>query len=319
MCILSGGVRRVSDTEILVFPTDARGWQVTIYSNRVQLLSPAASTPATTPWHTRDHGASKSVVAMVLPFPAGECKMIDISDSTDLFKALRTWFIPHEHAHAHAPQERGGGCLEVQRCGSYRYSVVPSLSDFDRVDASVFELTPRVASLLATSYGTGYSFLVCILDANAKYAPIAYRHPTFEQALFIPTLHSHDHSHRALWLARTPTPQDAAIGGKAGDPRGDVEPAAPDWDHPIYVLGSDTFGEPAEVDAADVCAALKRQLGGDGALTCRQRCICWQCRRRRRHLPGTRAFLPSTLFRQRRITGNDHPNKDMVVPVVLAA
>jgi hypothetical protein len=71
---------------------------------------------------------------------------------------------------------------------------VPTLADFARLQGDVYGLDPRAGSELPTIlgryYGAGFAFLVCIIDADADYAPIGYEHDHLpESALFCPTRH----------------------------------------------------------------------------------------------------------------------------------
>jgi len=260
MCIFTGNPDGVSETRIFVAPcsekTTTSGWftswfqttnnnneikkngkQITVYGNTVSTSSP---------------------VAMILPVPnkdgsAHSIEMIDTSgvDADTFFSQLKECFpqppkmkslstrgFLSTNAYSADSLE-----LEVKRAGSYRYSVVPSMKDFDRLNHHVFNVTlfAEVKDLLRTHYHTGFSFLVCIIDQGAQYKPIAYVHSMMDgNRLFIPTRHFHgntshyhnDHNNRYSLLSHA---------------------EAPDWDHEIYVAGMNReceFGINAKMDNA---------------------------------------------------------------------
>jgi hypothetical protein len=241
MCIVSGEAK-VSDTEILSFPTSDGAHQVVVYSNRFDIGGGSFDDGWTLKPHTnrfrgggeRGWASPTSPVAMVLPFPEGPCDMIDLgTDGKRMFSDLGALFPVAASATFGREASRTlsysatNSALEVRRCGSYRYSIVPTHSDFSRVDASVFRLTSNVVDVLARHYASGFSFLVCIIDETAKYAPIAYRHLMRKKTeMFVPTRHEH------------------------GD--GSV-----DWDHAVYLLGNDTMGRAAQDATTD---AVLRQV-----------------------------------------------------------
>lgn len=207
MCIIQGDTRSVADTEIFCFPACNGRGQVTVYSNAVSMNSPGHN-------------------AMILPVPRGYemFQMIDLSGDTDMFAKLDSCFPSDQTMDSDGPRSRGLSAnsqapyLAVQQCGSYEFSLVPSLRDFSRLDPASFQLSGDVGRLLQRQYPAGFAFLVCRITANKKFHPVGYLHPLAPGAdLFIPTLHFHQgHAH-----------------------------GQPDWDHSIYVLGNSTLGRPA--------------------------------------------------------------------------
>lgn len=224
MCVIQGNTKSVADTEIFCAPCANGKDQVTVYSNAVSM-----------------HTASNNN-AMILPVPGGADRfsVIDLSRDPDMFKKIESCF----------PQKRSlsmdslstansatcaGGYLAVKQCGSYQYSLVPSIEDFGRVDPRAFQLSPDVRQLFLDKYPRGYAFLVCKISDNKKFHPVGYVHPLPAGGkLFVPTLHfhqGHNHNH------------------------------GPDWDHSIYVLGNDTFGRPAAtLNGLNEVAALRPYL-----------------------------------------------------------
>lgn len=237
MCILSGAPERVSDTQILAFRTKDGNHQVTVYANRVSLRTRSTEF---IPW---GQPGGNNTCAMVLPYPSYgtfklDCEMIDTSGAPNLFKSLDGLF-PVTYATDGRGRRGGfgaGDTLEIKSCGSYDYSIVPTLSDLVRLDPSLH--IGDVIGLLRRSYPVGYSFMVCAIRESAAYHPIAYRHALrTDGLLFLPTLHEHG-----------PELRGAAM-----------------WDHAIYTL--DATPPPAfdteriDVSATDVANAIGPALG----------------------------------------------------------
>ena len=201
MCIISGEAV-VSNTQIFTFAT-SNSRQVMVYSNRINIFG--------------------NPVSMILPFPQGNCQMIDIGTADGLFSQLDEYFPKVPNTFSYSLSRSAENKIAVTRCGSYQYSIVNTIDDFDNIQNNIFSLTSSVKTVLKQHYSTGFSFLVCIIDKNAAYAPIAYVHQMHRGNLFIPTRHEHSD-------------------GKT------------DWDHSIYVIGSDSFGKSAtpKIDKSDI-------------------------------------------------------------------
>lgn len=234
MCILSGAPERVSNTQILAFRAKDGIHQVTVYANKVSLRTRSTEF---IPW---GQPGGNNTCAMVLPFPSYgadkcDCEMIDTSCAPDLFKSLDGLF-PVTYSRPARGGGKGMGTLEIKTCGSYDYSIVPALSDMDRLDPMLH--IGDVIGLLRRAYPVGYSFMVCAIRESAAYHPIAYRHAMRgDGMLFLPTLHEHG-----------PALHGAAM-----------------WDHAIYTLDAtppSTLGtERIDVSVTDVANAIGPTLG----------------------------------------------------------
>ena len=259
MCIIDGGfygaggrVARVHGTRILAARCRDGASQLTVYANAVAL------------------GPASAPVAMILPVPVGDNKggaervrMVDTSEDPSgarLWDALAPLF--KEREASFGLDGDGGGArlsnrsaaLPVLRCGSYEYSVVPSVDDFGRLDARLAgRPSAGVEALLRERYARGFAFLVCRIARGGAYHPVAYTHPLGvatgtcgappttrreresgdreEARLFVPTLHWH------------------------GDER--EAPGKIEWDHTIYVLGAHP-GDPSGWAAACTDAEAAR-------------------------------------------------------------
>ena len=145
---------------------------------------------------------AKQEVAMVLPLPvpAGTADtavtFISLADYprlfTDLFNAMefkgRRDGGPQPLAGAVAP---AAPPLEVHQVGSFEASFVPSIKDFERLDAR-FRLPPGTWEKLPLY--KDYGFAVFKLKPNvALMHPMAFSFPRADaSALFFPTVHIHD-------------------------------------------------------------------------------------------------------------------------------
>ena len=99
--------------------------------------------------------------AMILPIPAGPVEMVDLSAFADIFVELNKAF-PKPPARRSKGRSRGGdrslmldSFLEVQAVGSYSVSVAPSLEDLQRIDPSVFTVSPGIGALGADAGAMG--------------------------------------------------------------------------------------------------------------------------------------------------------------------
>lgn len=227
MCVIQAEtIEKVADTQILAFRSRDKKHQITAYSNQVNL--PGDSGNDSSVWSA--FGLSIPTpknAAMILPVPNGakHFEMIDTSTCKDMFERIDDCFPKLvsrglSMTNSLNMQYSSDSILEVKTCGSYQYTLVPSLSDFSRLDRSVFQLDTDVRQVLA-GYAASFAFLVCKLSESKKYHPVAYKHPMpADGKLFVPTLHYHQ-GH-----------QDSKT--------------AADWDHQIYLLTSQQTGKAAD-------------------------------------------------------------------------
>lgn len=199
MCVIQGETEEIKNTKIYVGRVDDVT-QFTVYSNEVL--------------------PKDKEVAMILPVPSSNIKILDLTNYTDIFESLGKLF-PFK------ARSRGlmlgkpksfnytNSTLEITQHGSYDASIVPTTNDFNRIDDEHFKINPNMYRFLERDY-PNYSFIVCKIRKGAKYHPFGYTHGIEEihgtKLLFVPTKHYHN---------------------------GSDEHA--DWDHKIYVLGGSTL------------------------------------------------------------------------------
>jgi len=249
MCVISGEVSSVSNTNIFCAEVSPK-LQLTVYSNKVDLPSQMSfleSKPVPISSFLEEETLSSSPpAAMILPVPKlsntddDSIEMVDISKLSKpvkefdmfgrlsytekknniFFEELRACCPKQSRSRSYSAKGIEGtfstnSSLEVKRCGSYRYSIVPRFEDFHRI-SSIFNVDPSCLNYLGRFYKVNFAFLVCILDESAEYEPIAYTHPYNGKNMFIPTRHYHTHPHISS--------------------NDDDDTTAEDWDHSIYSI-----------------------------------------------------------------------------------
>jgi hypothetical protein len=139
-------------------------------------------------------------VAMVLPLPVAlrsddALSFVNLSKYDAFFEHLRNLFFLDV-----MPQAKGGfqlsrsrqPTLVVHSVGSFEASYVPSISDFDRLDAR-FRLPKEVWDQRPEYAKFGFAVFKLKKGTKAKVHPMALRFPTSEPtSIFFPTLHVHD-------------------------------------------------------------------------------------------------------------------------------
>lgn len=166
-------------------------------------------------------GLVGSRIEMVLPVRtagAQDLEFIDLKSYPGFFQDCeRAFSLPPSRSKTTAVAGAApAGLLEVKQIGDYKVSFAPSAGDLARTDPSVFQLSPRLGSVVSTHYPAGFGFVIFKPDHNGEMHPLAYRHPVKPgEKLFVPTRHEHGHE------------------------------GPPDWDHRIYHQG-DAAGVPAQ-------------------------------------------------------------------------
>ncbi len=181
MCIFTLGVTDVSDTRIFV--RKGRGVQVLAYQMTLQ---------------------ADGELAMVLPLPVDDSRrleFINLEKHGRFFDKLAEWLPIWSDELSMDQLSMGAGgssierpVLEVHQVGEYEASFVPTLGDFDRLDAR-FRLPPEVLGIRAGYQDWGFAVFK-LRDFAAGARP---RHPMalwfstrFPHSLFVPTVHVHD-------------------------------------------------------------------------------------------------------------------------------
>jgi hypothetical protein len=145
--------------------------------------------------------ATPADVAMVLPIPVAEraedaLSFVDISVYPTLFADLDALFplldYMDESEDLAAPQGATRTPLVVHSVGSFEASYVPSLADFDRLDAR-FRIPDKVWDRRPEYRDYGFAVFKLKAGKTKNIHPMAFRFGTREPGrIFFPTLHVHD-------------------------------------------------------------------------------------------------------------------------------
>lgn len=223
MCIISGPVKGVSNTQIFVGTNKDRTRQVTVYGNKV------------------DNVSKGNAMILPVPFPAS-VTLIDLSKYTDIFTDCQRDFYNTMKSLSFSRSYNGiaTDSLQVFDVGSYSISIAHNLQDLKRVDASVFLLHRECADVLAKHYPEHHwGFLICKLkNGNHKYHPLAYSHTILNNKFFIPTLHHHAESskpHMVGPIMGINTRGGTGLMDFSMFEKDEKQHTEGDWDHTIYV------------------------------------------------------------------------------------
>lgn len=127
--------------------------------------------------------------------------------------------------------------LPVQAAGAYRYSIVPMVEDFARLNYATFGLAAHseLYGLLQHYYSGSFAFLVCIIDTSAKLRPFAYEYDNLANGtMFVPTRHFHPRATSVLGLAAAAAASFARFVLGLAAPTEPEREVDADWDHKIY-------------------------------------------------------------------------------------
>jgi hypothetical protein len=132
-----------------------------------------------------------------------QVQLLDLSKDAfkfeDLDKCFPTFISRHEQEKKKSRSrsaEAKSHSLVVHQVGAYQMSVAPTLADLTRIDASVFTVPANITELMATHYGSGFAFVICVFDPTKeiKPHPIGYVHDWLApNRMFVPCRHEHGH------------------------------------------------------------------------------------------------------------------------------
>jgi len=180
MCCFSGKVNYVKSTKIFARATDKGDEQFVVYSMEL---------------------GSKSDVAMILPIPVKPAtgdkavKFISLEGYSRFFRDVEKGFPapprPRSKSKSKVGARETDAKLAVVSVGSFEASFVPTVNDFDRLDAR-FRLPADTWDKLPAY--SKYGFAVFKLKkGNQKVHPMAFKFPRADtKKLFFPTVHIHD-------------------------------------------------------------------------------------------------------------------------------
>lgn len=231
MCIVADSVKDISGTKIASFHVAYTNTdkdhimpaQLIIYSANVDSLtnSNAFILPVYNPGNITEN---------IIP--------LDFSKIPDFFIDLERifdrWFpkktLRMGQAFTNSYDSNNDSFLEVHRVGDYKFSIMPSKMDFNRIDRSQLNINP-LAKVAIDVHSQDYSFIVYQFFQKGKIdvSPFGYLcPPAGNNTMLIPTIHGHPHD-SLLDLGSGYTP-NLYVSYKS-----DFEEQA-DFDHDIYGL-----------------------------------------------------------------------------------
>lgn len=253
MCIISGDPVYVSNTKILVAPSEVAGRQITVYCNQVSLENESGT--------------------MILPFPESKCEFVSLDGYPTLFDDLKSvWPTPKGGSRGLSFGVGDLSSKPVQRVevGSYTASCVSlgELEAMNEEDAKFYVVSPSTLQFVRSHYPRGFHFVLCKLHKEKTYHPFAYTHGLMEDGhLFVPTMHYHaddrprfhklpnfkswnrggEHVYGKVRNLRQHSDNSKRFGATGFSFLGVREPNdqpkpnpqeadAPDWDHVIYYI-----------------------------------------------------------------------------------
>lgn len=196
MCIVADSVKDVSKTKIASFHTG-----YTLDGGATIIPSQLIVYSATVDSNTNTN-------AFILPVynPGNEPRTIiplDFSKLPDFFASVDNifdrWFPKPMYLGSmnYSTNSFDGerGTLEVHRVGDYKFSIMPSKIDFNRINRNELNISPAAKSAI-DMHSNDYSFIVYQFyqRGQIEITPFAYLcTPLRENAMIIPTIHGHPH------------------------------------------------------------------------------------------------------------------------------
>eukprot|EP01089_Gocevia_fonbrunei_P015827 TRINITY_DN4745_c0_g1_i2.p1 TRINITY_DN4745_c0_g1~~TRINITY_DN4745_c0_g1_i2.p1 ORF type:complete len:316 (+),score=59.13 TRINITY_DN4745_c0_g1_i2:94-1041(+) len=295
MCIFNKPVSQVSGTKILVSCTSDNR-QFTVYQNYVTAFFDAKSAGRENKQKLKkaldkikSSEKTTDTNAMILPFPGSEVELVDLSHYPTLFSDCNNCFpilqkkqqLFYKSKRKREPTDY----LEIHSCGSYNVSIARTLPDINRIDPSVFTLSPNVGKVLDKYYSQDFGFLICCFKENGEKHPLGYIHSllktasTSESQLFVPTRHEHGHE----------------------------DDTEADWDHEIYSVNTLGKGE-SGTDIQELREMLEKEDKPDFEIV-----VKTEIGELLKKLPVR--LVKVDYFRRRLIVG-EYENKDIVLSEV---
>lgn len=231
MCIVADSVKDVSNTKIasfhVAYSLDDKQTiipaQLIVYSANVD--STTNSNAFILPVYNPDNNYRKIIPLDFSKFPQFFDKIDNI---------YNRWFPkPVSYSRSNSTLDcfsNSGNFLEVHTVGDYKFSIMPSKIDFNRIDRSQLNISP-IAKISIDAHSNDYSFIVYqfFQKGNIDITPFGYLcEPCKENSMIIPTIHGHPHD-------SVPTVGLGYVPNMFVSYKSDFEDSA-EFDHEIYTL-----------------------------------------------------------------------------------
>jgi|SRR5579872_763027 len=232
MCIIADDVKQVEKTKIVSFQTAYTldggktiiPAQLVIYSTNLEsnVNSNAIILPVYNPGNNYQN---------IIPLDLSELPGI----ITDISTKFDSWFPPVRQPkwslNDTFAEDRETDNLQIFTVGDYKFSLMPSKLDFNRLDRTQLHVNP-ISKVAIDVHSMDYSFIVYQFTQRGKLeiTPFGYICPSYgANSMIIPTIHGHPHDNFMTNMGGAPL-QSVFVQYKS-----DFENEA-DFDHEIYAL-----------------------------------------------------------------------------------
>ena len=194
MCIVADSVADISKTKIACFHIGCR-----LNNNTNVVLSQLVVYSANV-----DSIADNNALILPVYNPGNNYKNIiplDFSNFPDFFDQIDAYFsrwFPEQKSKSYTNSTNLGGdqdFLPVHQVGDYKFSIMPSKMDFNKIDRNILRINP-LAKIAIDSHSNDYSFIVYqfFQKGHIDITPFAYVcKPYDKDSMIIPTIHGHPH------------------------------------------------------------------------------------------------------------------------------
>lgn len=197
MCIIDGPVSDVNSTKLLAFPSKNHKRQITVYSNTVST-------------------ENQNIMCLPVPNP----KSISFENvPKDIFDQCKKSFSRSRKYSSSLFLTDSSVDIHILSHGSYDVIILNSINrtDIQRIPQSFGFLNENVIKFLESNYPINFGLILCKLKPGmVDYEPFGYSHDIYDNKLFFPTKHYHEHDNQLAPI--------------------NIQYVTADWDHVIYSL-----------------------------------------------------------------------------------
>lgn len=253
MCIVADSIKNISKTKIASF-------HVAYTLDNGKTIKPAQLVV-----YSANVDSNTNTNAFILPIynPGNDYHKIiplDFSKIPDFFTDVKSvydrWF-PEQMLKTQSystinSDDMYDGFLEVHKVGDYKFSIMPSKYDFNRLDRSRLNISPT-SKIAIDVHSDDYSFIVYqfFQRGQLEITPFAYLcEPCREHAMVIPTIHGHPHDN-------VPTVGFGYVPNMYISYKSDFDDSA-EFDHEIYTLVKNQNNVISKTDVVDMDKLFKK-------------------------------------------------------------
>jgi hypothetical protein len=253
MCIVADDIKDVSKTKIASFHV-----AYTLDDGKTII-------PSQLIVYSANVNSNKNTNAFILPVynPGNNYHKIiplDFSKMADFFTNVKNiynrWY-PDEmlisQSYSRSNSYSNNNILAVHKVGDYKFSIMPSKMDFNRLDRSQLNVSPAAKSAIDV-HSDDYSFIVYQFyqSGQLEIMPFGYLcEPCREHAMVVPTIHGHPHDNVPIlglgYVPRTGQTFSSIYSSYGSDFENSAE-----FDHEIYTLVKNSEQNNNTINKTDV-------------------------------------------------------------------